>query len=410
MTGTSDLPVTLGLEVLANEASPELRGARLGLLMNRASVDRDLRLACNVVDDAFPGALKAIFSPQHGLWGDAQANMIETDSGWYDPLHVPIHSLYSKTRRPSPEMLNTIDCLLIDLQDVGTRVYTFIWTVLECMKACGEAAVRVIVLDRPNPLGGRIIEGPVLRDSFRSFVGGACTPMRHGLTIGEMARWIREALQIDVQLDVIPMRGWTPDLTYDQCDRLWLPPSPNLPTFDSALVYPGQVLLEGTNLSEGRGTTKPFEVIGAPFIEAEILMDRLGQFDIPGVRFLPTWFQPTFDKWANQVCGGVSLHVTDKQTFRSFPTSVTLLSVIQEIWPSEFRWLDPPYEYEETLLPIDIIYGSSKLRDMGLDGKEASELSSPQRLEKLCAVDPASWSRQTLGAQIYSPSAERFVL
>ena len=387
--------ITIGLESCVERPPDFFSGASFGLLMNHASVDRDLRLSCDVLNDAFSGQLKALFSPQHGLWGDAQANMIETDSSWHDRLGVPIHSLYSRTRRPSPEMLEPIDFLVIDLQDVGTRVYTFIWTMLECMRACADVGVRVLVLDRPNPLGGNIIEGPFLQPEFQSFVGGASIPMRHGLTIGEVAKWLKQELSIDVDLDIVELKNWNPKSLFDQCDRCWLPPSPNLPTFQSALVYPGQVLLEGTNLSEGRGTTKPFEVIGAPFIDPESLLQEIETLNLPAVKFLPTYFQPTFDKWQNEVCGGVTIHVTDAKEFRSFQMTVEILKVIHRLWPNDFKWLGPPYEYEDVLPPIDIIYGGDKLRD---------QIGLPTPLH---SVDAHRWNNSTLHAQIYAPS--RFI-
>ena len=301
--------VQLGLETCVAERPRVLQSARIGLLMNRASVDRDLRLACDVLHDAYPGQIAALFTPQHGLWGDAQANMIETDHGWHPGLYVPIYSLYSESRRPSPEMLDGLDCLVIDLQDVGTRVYTFVWTVLECLYACAEANVSVLILDRPNPIGGRVVEGPLLDNAYRSFVGGASIPMRHGLTMGELALLLKSELRIDVSLEIIPVRGWSPDDTFDSLHRHWLLPSPNLPTTQSAMVYPGQVLLEGTNLSEGRGTTTPFELAGAPFIDPDTLIQTLDDIDLPGVHFLPLYFRPTFDKWAGQLCGGQLLFI-----------------------------------------------------------------------------------------------------
>ncbi|TWU17779.1 hypothetical protein Pla52o_49940 [Novipirellula galeiformis] len=391
--------IMLGLEACVAERPPALRSARIGLLMNRASVDRNLRLACDVLHDAYPGQIAALFTPQHGLWGDAQANMIETDHGWHAGLDVPIYSLYSASRRPSPEMLAGLDCFVIDLQDVGTRVYTFVWTMLECLHACAEANVAVLVLDRPNPIGGRIIEGPLLEDAYRSFVGGAPVPMRHGLTMGELALLLKSELQIDVSLEIVPVQRWSPEDLFAALGRHWLLPSPNLPTAQSAIIYPGQVLLEGTNLSEGRGTTTPFEVVGAPFIDPDTMIQALGDIDLPGVHFLPLYFRPTFDKWRDQLCGGVSIHITDAERFRSLKTSIAILSVIQQHWPNDFRWLDPPYEYETRKPPIDIIYGSNKLRE---------GLGSGQTVDGLTEVDVTAWNQRTFEFQIYDPSEQRF--
>ena len=237
--------------------------------------------------------------------GDAQANMIESGHGRHPGLGVPVYSLYSETRRPTKEMLADLDCLIVDLQDVGTRVYMFVWTMLECLNACAEAGVSVLVLDRPNPIGGNIIEGPLLDIRYRSFVGGAAIPMRHGLTIGEMARLLNVEQNIGVNLSVFSMTGWSREQNFSDLNRAWIPPSPNLSRLESTLVYPGQVLLEGTNVSEGRGTTTPFEIVGAPFIDAHILHHAMTSLELPGVSFLPIQFRPTFDKWSGEVCGGV---------------------------------------------------------------------------------------------------------
>ena len=310
----------------------------------------------------------------------------------------PIYSLYSETRRPTAEMLVGLDCLVIDLQDVGTRVYTYIWTMLECLHQCAAQRLPVVILDRPNPIGGRVVEGPFLGESFRSFVGGATIPMRHGLTIGELARWFQRELTIKVDLEVIPMRGWNPEDHFDDLGQHWLPPSPNLPTVVSALVYPGQVLLEGTNLSEGRGTTTPFEVIGAPFLDAEALIDRLDLPGLEGVTLLPTCFRPTFDKWQGELCSGVSMIVTDRQRFRPFAATIAMLSVIKQHWPERLGWLPPPYEYETEKPPIDILYGSSVLRET---------LGAVEKIETLTEVDVDAWTERTAAARLYG-SSDRF--
>ncbi len=391
--------IVLGLEACVAERPKLIESAQLGLLMNRASVDRNLRMSCDLLDSAYPGQIKALFTPQHGLWGDAQANMIETDHAYHERFGIPIYSLYSDSRRPTSEMLAGLDCLVIDLQDVGTRVYTFAWTVLECLVACAQAGLPVLVLDRPNPIGGRIVEGPLLDHDCRSFVGGALLPMRHGLTLGEVARLIKSELRIDVQLDVIAVQGWSPGQDYESLGRHWLPPSPNLPTIASARVYPGQVLLEGTNLSEGRGTTTPFEVCGAPFVDPQLLIQGLADFNLPGVHFLPIHFRPTFDKWAGQSCGGVSIHVTDAEVFRPFKTSISILAVIQHEWPADFCWLDPPYEYETRIPPIDIIYGSSRLRE---------GLASSVKVDELAEIDVREWSDRTTAHWLYQCRPNRF--
>jgi uncharacterized protein YbbC (DUF1343 family) len=370
-------------------------GARFGLLLNQASVDARLRLACDVLAERFPGQLTALFSPQHGLWGEEQANMIESPHSRYAPLDLPIYSLYSRTRRPTAEMLRGLDCLVIDLQDVGTRIYTFIWTVQQCLFACAEAGVRVILLDRPNPLG-RTVEGPILDPKLTSFVGGWPIPLRHGLTLGELARLIHCEQEIDVELEVVPMSGWQPDQPWPS-SRPWIWPSPNVPRLETTLVYPGQVLLEGTNLSEGRGTTLPFEVCGAPFIDPQALVREMQRVPPPGVMLRPIRFVPTFDKWRGERCGGVALHVTDPVAFRPVATTVQLLAAVAQLYPSHFAWLLPPYEYEYAQGPISILYGTGGLQER-LSNR--APLSAAD-IEALTAFDEVAWSARTAPCRMY---------
>src|SRR5262245_4562758 len=276
------------------DSPPEiLRCRRLGLLMNQASVDSRLRYACDLLAERFPGQLAALFSPQHGLWCEEQANMIESPHARYAPLDLPVYSLYSQTRQPTHEMLRGLDCLVIDLQDVGTRVYTFAWTIQNCLIASAAAKIPVVVLDRPNPLGGLVSEGPLLEAGYRSFVGGATIPLRHGLTLGELARLMNAEQQIGAQLEVVPMSGWRRDMLFGDTARAWVAPSPNMPRVTTTLHYPGQVLLEGTNLSEGRGTTQPFELVGAPFIDPGALAGELALRELPGLAIRPIRFVPT---------------------------------------------------------------------------------------------------------------------
>lgn len=361
------MPLCLGLERLITDQSALLTGQRFAIVMNRASVEARMRLACDVLAERFPGQLVSILSPQHGLWCEQQANMVETAHGWHRGLGIPVHSLYSDTRRPTEAMLADIDCLVIDLQDVGTRVYTFVWTMLYCLYECAARGVRVIVLDRPNPIGGGVVEGPLLDLSCRSFVGEAAIPMRHGLTPGELAHLFNRTHRIGADLTVVPMTGWSRSMWFEQTGRVWVPTSPNMPTVETAAVYPGQVLLEGVNLSEGRGTTTPFEVVGAPFIDPESLYAALSAMELAGVAFLPLRFTPSFDKWAGQSCGGVSIHVTDRAAFRSYELTVRLLDWCRRQYPGDFRFNPPPYEYEHRLAPIDIISGGSILRET-IDG------------------------------------------
>jgi uncharacterized protein YbbC (DUF1343 family) len=354
--------VQIGLERCLIEPPEALRRGRFGLLMNQASVDSRFRYACDLLAERFPGQLAAIFSPQHGLWGEEQANMIESPHGWYEPLGVPVYSLYSETRRPTAEMLAGLDCLVIDLQDVGTRVYTFLWTVQQCLIACAAAKIPVVILDRPNPLGGRVVEGPLLEGGYESFVGGASIPLRHGLTLGELARLLNHEQQIGAELTVVPVEGWQRSMLFDETGRTWIPPSPNMPRVATALLYPGQVLLEGTNLSEGRGTTQPFEVVGAPFVDPHQLFYALKAPDPPGLAIRPIQFVPTFDKWKGQSCGGIALHIVDPRAVRSVAMTLQILAAVCRLWPEQFAWLPPPYEYEREKMPIDILFGSAKLR------------------------------------------------
>lgn len=364
--------------------------------MNQASVDRRFRYAHRLLAERFPNQLTALFSPQHGLWGEQQANMIETGHSRETRLGVPIYSLYSSDRKPTAEMLNGLDCLVIDLQDVGTRVYTFIWTVAYCLQACAETGLPVLVLDRPNPLGGTKVEGPRLDPRFRSFVGLASVPMRHCLTIGEMARYLNRTMAFHADLEVIALTGWKRSMPFAATGLSWIAPSPNLPRLEGVCTYPGQVLLEGTNLSEGRGTTTPFELIGAPFINPDQLCDAAMSRGLPGVTFRPIRFLPTFDKWAGQSCGGVYLHVTSFDDFQPLKTTVALLAAVRQLYPQQLKFLPPPYEYETQKMPFDIIAGGDSLR-------LAIEADRPiAELLELCQVDEANWFQEVADDLLYT--------
>jgi uncharacterized protein YbbC (DUF1343 family) len=391
--------VEVGLERCIQQPPEVLRnGARFGLLMNQASVDYSFRYACDLLTARYPRQLQAIFSPQHGLWGEEQANMIESAHSRYEPLDLPVYSLYSETRQPTSEMLRGLDCFVIDLQDVGTRVYTFAWTVQNCLKACAAAKIAALILDRPNPIGGDIAEGLLLAPGYESFVGGASIPLRHGLTLGELARLLNEEQKIGAALEVIPMTGWQRNMRFHSTGRKWVLPSPNMPRASTALLYPGQVLLEGTNLSEGRGTTLPFELVGAPFIDAHRLATELNQTALPGLAIRSIRFVPTFDKWAGQRCGGIALHVTDPQAVRSVAATLALLAVIHKLWPTEFAWLPPPYEYEREKMPIDILFGSPRLRNALLSESALSDAT----IKELADLDEAAWWRRVQPYLLYA--------
>ncbi|HEX6811844.1 MAG TPA: DUF1343 domain-containing protein [Planctomycetota bacterium] len=378
-------PVHFGLEVACDAPPDVLRRSRgFGLLSNQASVDASFRHAVDVLHRRFPGALKALFGPQHGLWSGQQDNMIETGHGTDARLHVPVHSLYSETRKPTQQMLAGLDLLVVDLQDVGTRVYTYVWTLTHCLEACAEKGVPVLVLDRPNPLGCTIAEGPLLDLRFSSFVGRAAIPMRHGLTLGELALFCNDSMQLGAEVHVLAMHGYGRSMLWPDTGRAWVPPSPNLPRVEGAFVYPGQVLLEGTNLSEGRGTTTPFEQFGAPFVDPWLLLAKVSALRLPGVALRPVRFEPTFQKWHGEPCGGLFLHPTDAAAFRPYRTTLALLRATAELWPRQFAWRQPPYEYETEKMPIDILAGSELVRAFVDGGRPWAELES-------IAAAPADW-------------------
>ena len=372
-----------GLERVVGDCRQMLRGRRFGLLANQASIGCDYTYAWDLLAQEFPGQLRAIFSPQHGLYGEQQANMFETPHGVHRRFDLPVYSLYSESRTPSSQMLREIDVLVVDLQDVGTRVYTFVWTMMNCLQACADHDIEVMVLDRPNPLGGRVVEGPILNSNYRSFVGQAEIPMRHGLTVGELSVFVNEQYEIGANLCVVVMHNWRRDQLFLETGLPWASPSPNMPSFHTAIVYPGQVMLEGTNLSEGRGTTLPFQLVGAPFIDEERLADELRTFQFAGIAIRPTRFVPMFDKFASLSCGGIAIDVVSPSEVRSFYLTLAIILSIRKLFPDGFEWLPPPYEYERTKMPIDILYGNSKLR-LAVDAETSS-------VSELADVDHHRW-------------------
>jgi len=351
-----------GLERIVRESGQWVSRERLGLLCNPASVDSRLNHARLLIDRAFPRQLKALYSPQHGFFAEKQDNMIESDHLTDPELQIPVYSLYGKSRKPDARMFEPIDVLLVDLQDVGTRVYTFIYTLSYCLEAAREYGVRVIVLDRPNPINGIDVEGNCLAPDYASFVGRYPIPMRHGLTIGELARLFNDHFEIGCQLKVIPMREWKRGMGFDETGLPWVAPSPNLPTAASTLVYPGQVLLEGTNLSEGRGTTQPFELFGAPYLDVPKLIDALESKKLPGTILRPAVFEPTSNKWQATPCRGFQIHVTNPARFKPYATTLHLIREVIANHAKQFEWKQPPYEYEFERMPIDLIIGDRGIR------------------------------------------------
>ncbi|HET7697963.1 MAG TPA: DUF1343 domain-containing protein [Vicinamibacterales bacterium] len=363
------MSVRLGLERLLEGPDRTLiEGRRIGLVCNPASVDRAL---VHAADRLVSGGctLTALFGPQHGIRSDLQENMIETPHARDVKRRIPVHSLYSETREPTAAMLADVDVLVIDLQDVGTRIYTYIYTMANCLRAARTHGVRVVVCDRPNPIDGETIEGATLDPAYVSFVGQFPVPMRHGLTIGEAARLFNQHFALNAALDVVPMEGWRRSMYFDETGVPWVLPSPNIPTLETAVVYPGAVLLEGTLLSEGRGTNRPFEFAGAPWIDGERFAAAMNARGIPGARFRAVFFEPTHHKHAQTLCGGCQIHVTDRAAFAPMRTAVEMLDEFKREAPAEQLWRDPPYEYEYVKPPIDILYGSDRLR-RGIDAGE----------------------------------------
>ncbi|MCL5023376.1 MAG: DUF1343 domain-containing protein [Nitrospirae bacterium] len=377
------MPVKTGLDLCEKRWPARFRGARVGLLVHPASVNKRFAHAVDLFIESKKCRLAALFGPQHGIRGETQDNMIEWRGFTDKKTGLPVFSLYGKTRRPEPSMLGNVDLMVIDLQDVGARYYTFIWTMELCMQACREEGKSVVVLDRPNPLGGAITEGTVLDPRYSSFVGGRPLPVRHGMTIGEIARYLKDACCPSLDLHVLPMEGWKRKMWFDQTALPWVMPSPNMPTPETAAVYPGMCLLEGTLLSEGRGTTRPFEIFGAPFIDAGFLVKRLKEFRLPGVFFRPLSFEPTFQKHAGRLCGGAQLHVTDRRRFRPFKTGVAVLKAVYDLYPGRFEWKRPPYEYENVKMPIDILAGNEWLREGIKKGEDLGLMEARWQEESL---------------------------
>jgi uncharacterized protein YbbC (DUF1343 family) len=370
------MSVRLGSDLLL--ASSRLRGLRVGVVCNHASLDRGFLHIVDRLIESEDVQLVAIFGPQHGFRSDVQDNMVETPHRTDRARRVPVYSLYSETREPAGQMLAGMDALVIDLQDIGARIYTYIYTMANCLRACARHRVPVIVCDRPNPIGGAV-EGAALVPGWESFVGQFPIPMRHGMTIGELARLFNEQFAIGAPLEVVAMEGWRREMFADDTALPWVMPSPNMPTLDTAVVYPGTVLFEGLMLSEGRGTTRPFELVGAPWIDAERFASDMNALGLPGVHFRPAAFEPTFQKHARQSCGGCQIHVTDRQAFKPVLTGVALIEMFRRADPAKFAWRQPPYEYEQEKLPFDILAGSDILRQQIESAVPATDIAASWR-------------------------------
>jgi len=356
------MAVQTGLARLATEGVKALAGKRLGLICNPTAVDEDLNHAIDLIRAKYN--LTALFGPEHGVRGDAQ-DMIGVDAAKDTATGLPVHSLYGHTEAsltPTPEMLDAIDVMVFDIQDIGSRYYTFVWTMVLAMRACAKAGKAFVVLDRPNPITGAV-EGCAIQPGFESFVGLVSCAHRHGMTAGEIARWRHDVEKLDLELAVISLRGWTRDLWWEHTGLPWVMPSPNMPTVDTALVYPGMCLVEGTELSEGRGTTRPFELSGAPHIDGARLAKDMAAMNLPGVTARPCVFTPQFQKHAKQACGGVQLHVTDPEAFKPVRTGIAFLKACHDQAPEKFKWRAKAYEFVDKIPAIDLLAGGAWLRE-----------------------------------------------
>ncbi len=369
-----------GIHSLSQHLLKKLKSKRLGLLCHAASVDEKIRHLLQIFTSSrsIQKSLVRLFAPEHGLWAIAQ-DMESVDSMREASTQLPVQSLYGSSQeslKPNKEMLEGLDLVICDLQDVGSRYYTFVYSIALMMQACKEAGIPVWILDRPNPINGISVEGNIVEKGFESFVGMYPIANRHGMTVGELVEYFNEEFKIHADLTVISLKGWNRKSYFDETGLPWVLPSPNMPTLDTALVYPGMCLVEATEISEGRGTTRPFEIIGAPYIDPEKLGRHLKSFDLSGVRFRPLFFKPTFQKCAGQTCGGVQLYVTHRNRFKPYLTGLAVLKAIYDLYPDEFRWREKPYEFVDKIPAIDLLSGSATFRtqlESGASWKKINE-------------------------------------
>ncbi len=367
--------IEVGLSVLLREQLHLIEGGWVGLITNHTGIDEQLRSNIALLAAQPKCRLAALFSPEHGLWGGDPAG-IKIPSAMDAQRQIPIHSLYGDTRQPTEEMLTDIEVLVYDIQDIGARFYTFISTLLLAMRAANESNIDFMVLDRPNPITGTRIEGNLLDAEFRSFVGQHPLPIRHGMTVGELAQLFKAELDLSLRLSVIPMRGWSRSMWYDQTGLPWVPPSPNMPTLETATLYPGTCLIEGTNLSEGRGTTKPFEWIGAPWMDADKWAETLNGLDLPGVRFRPVHFKPAFSKYANEPCHGVQIHVMERGTAKPTEIVLHLISTALRDYPEQFEFRQSSGRYF-----FDLLAGTGGLRLALMQSESPAEIVQRWRVD-----------------------------
>ena len=368
------MTVQPGLEVLLDDPRP-IAGKKIGLVTNQSGVTGDLRHSVDLLHHGYGWTLTTLFGPEHGIWGEAQ-DMAHVDHS-VDPMTgLTVYSLYGASENdlaPRQELLRNLDALVIDLQDIGARYYTFIYTMALCMREAAKAGVQVIVLDRPNPIDGIHLEGNIREDRFSSFVGMYPLPARHGMTAGELARYFNKTFHLDCDLLVVPMRGWQRSMWWEDTGLPWVLPSPNMPTVSTAAVYPGMCLVEGTNLSEGRGTTHPFELFGAPWLDPFRLAERLNGLGLPGIRFRPHYFLPTFQKHKGKVCGGAELHVTNRGAFEPYRTGLWIVKIARDMNPEKFDWRRETCEFVSDRLAIDLLAGSARYRELVESGGDIDE-------------------------------------
>ena len=348
-----------------NDLKKKFKG-NIAYLCHQASVDKDCRFGVDIMKEHFSDKLIKLFGPQHGLMTDLQENMIETDHQIHPYYKLPVYSLYSETRKPTKKMLEEVDHLFIDLQDIGTRIYTYIYTLYYAMEAAQEEGIQIVVLDRPNPMGGVLVDGNILEDEYKSFVGLIEFPLIHGMTMGEIAHFYKKHFFQEVNLEIIKMKNWSRELDLESSGYPWVPPSPNIPSIESCFTFPLTVIYEGTNLTEGRGTTRPLECVGHPKLKAhQFCYDfekKYPQFN-KMIKLRATYIRPTHHKWENETCGGVHFHILDRKNLPYFEFSHLICRELKLALKDEFKWIEPPYEYEYTLTPIDIINGSNKVRE-----------------------------------------------
>ncbi|MDW0110685.1 exo-beta-N-acetylmuramidase NamZ family protein [Sporosarcina aquimarina] len=365
--------IELGVERLMKHEKHLLGGKRVGLITNPTGVDSELNSVVDLLNNDPDIHLEALYGPEHGVRGDAQAGQY-VDYYIDEVTGVPVYSLYGKTRKPTPEMLENVDVLVFDIQDVGTRFYTYIYTMALAMEAAEEKGIPFVVLDRPNPLGGEKIEGPVLDPEFASFVGQYAIPLRHGMTVGELAKLFNKEFNINADLKVVEMKGWKRDSYFDETGLQFVMPSPNMPTLETALVYPGTALIEGTNVSEGRGTSKPFELLGAPFINSTELASSLNNLNLPGVKFRAASFTPTFSKHSGKLSHGVQVHVTERTKYQPVETGLHIVKTLKDLYPEDVQltsffdnligngWIRPGIENGMTVKEMKMRWGKDLKR------------------------------------------------